>query len=57
MSLILHSKIARDIIKHLLTNYIEDCKANDLKDHTDFINDLFKYLRHGKLSKNFKKRG
>ena len=43
------------MVTNLITNYIEECRKNNSKDHTEFVKDLFDYLRYGKLSKNFKK--
>ena len=55
MGFLLHSKMVRDMVTNLITNYIEECRENNSKDHTEFVKDLFDYLRYGKLSKNFKK--
>ena len=55
MGFLLHSKMVRDIVQIFLTKYIEECRKNNSKDHTEFVKDLFDYLRYGKLSKNFKK--
>ena len=43
------------MVQIFLTKYIEECRKNNSKDHTEFVKDLFDYLRYGKLSKNFKK--
>ena len=43
------------MVTNLLTKYIEECRENDSTDHTQFVKDLFTYLRYGELSKNFKK--
>ena len=43
------------MVQIFLTKYIEECRENDLTDHTQFVKDLFRYLRYGELSKNFKK--
>ena len=43
------------MVKIFLTKYIEECRENDSTDHTQFVKDLFTYLRYGELSKNFKK--
>ena len=42
------------MVTNLITNYIEECRKNN-SNHTEFVKDLFDYLRYGKLSKNFKK--
>ena len=55
MGFLLHSKMVRDMVTNLLTKYIEECRENDSTDHTQFVKDLFTYLRYGELSKNFKK--
>ena len=55
MGFLLHSKMVRDMVINLITNYIEECRENDSTNHTQFVNDLFRYLRYGELSKNFKK--
>ena len=55
MGFLLHSKMVRDMVINLITNYIEECRENDSTDHTQFVKDLFTYLRYGELSKNFKK--
>ena len=43
------------MVTNLITDYIEECRENDSTDHTQFVKDLFTYLRYGELSKNFKK--
>ena len=55
MGFLLHSKMVRDMVTNLLTKYIEECRENDSTDHTQFVKDLFTYLRYGELSKNFKR--
>jgi len=55
MGFLLHSKMVRDMVTNFITNYIEECRENDSTDHTQFVKDLFRYLRYGELSKNFKK--
>ena len=55
MGFLLHSKMVRDMVQIFLTKYIEECRENDSTDHTQFVKDLFTYLRYGELSKNFKK--
>ena len=55
MGFLLHSKMVRDMVTDLVTKYIEECRENDSTDHTQFVKDLFRYLRYGELSKNFKK--
>ena len=55
MGFLLHSKMVRDMVTNLITDYIEECRENDSTDHTQFVKDLFTYLRYGELSKNFKK--
>ena len=42
------------MVTNLITDYIEECRENDSTDHTQFVKDLFTYLRYGELSKNFK---
>jgi len=56
MGFLLHSKMVRDMVEILLTEYIEKCKKSNSKNHTEFVKDLFTYLRYGELSKNFKKK-
>lgn len=43
------------MVTDLVTKYIEECRKNNSTDHTEFVKDLFRYLRYGELSKNFKK--
>tara|TARA_B100000900_G_scaffold394838_1_gene392639 strand:- start:386 stop:574 length:189 start_codon:yes stop_codon:yes gene_type:complete len=51
MSLILHSKIGRDVIEEIIKKHVEECRRSYSwsGEHKAVTKDILKYLRWGKL--------
>ena len=56
-SLILHSKIGRDVVEEIIKKHVEKCRRSYFwsGEHKAVTTDIFTYLRYGKLPENMKK--